>query len=67
MAVAANYIEKILAKFPWIMWIGLLIILFVALEMIFRGGFEVSCNMLSTLNCESEPIDLIKSGMGFTK
>jgi YjbE family integral membrane protein len=32
MAVAANYIAKLLARFPWITWVGLLIILYVALE-----------------------------------
>src|SRR4029434_2983403 len=32
MAVAANYIAKLLARFPWITWIGLLIILYVAID-----------------------------------
>jgi YjbE family integral membrane protein len=30
MALAANYVAKLLARSPWITWIGLLIILFVA-------------------------------------
>jgi YjbE family integral membrane protein len=43
MAVAANYIAKILARFPWISWVGLLVILWVALDMIFDGWREVAC------------------------
>ena len=36
MAVASNYIAKLLGRYPWIAWIGLLIILYVALDMIYR-------------------------------
>jgi YjbE family integral membrane protein len=43
MAVAANFIAGILARYPWITWIGLLIILWVALDMIFDGSREVAC------------------------
>jgi YjbE family integral membrane protein len=43
MAVAANYIAKILARFPWVSWIGLLVILWVAVDMIFDGSREVAC------------------------
>ena len=35
MAVASNYIAKLLGRYPWIAWIGLLIILYVALDMIY--------------------------------
>ena len=43
MAVAANYIARLLARFPWITWIGLLIILYVAIEMMWRGSLELAC------------------------
>jgi len=43
MAVAANYIAKLLARFPWITWVGLLIILYVAIDMMWRGSLEVAC------------------------
>ena len=36
MAVASHYIAKLLVKYPWITWIGLLIILWVALDMIYQ-------------------------------
>lgn len=43
MAVASNYIAKLLARFPWIAWIGLLIILYVALDMIYRDSHKIVC------------------------
>ncbi|WP_088345674.1 MULTISPECIES: TerC family protein [Rhodomicrobium] len=41
MAVAANVIAKLLARYHWITWIGLAIILFVAVDMIYRGAIEL--------------------------
>lgn len=43
MAVAASYIAGLLARYPWIAWIGLLVIVYVALDMIFDGSREVGC------------------------
>ena len=43
MAVASHFIAGLLVKYPWITWIGLLIILWVALSMIYQGMHEVSC------------------------
>lgn len=41
MGAAANYIARLLQKHHWIAWVGLAIILFVALRMIWHGGEEV--------------------------
>ena len=41
MAIAANFIARLLAKYHWITWIGLAIILFVSLDMIYRGLIEL--------------------------
>jgi len=43
MAVASHFIAGLLVKYPWITWIGLLIILWVALSMIYQGSHEVLC------------------------
>ena len=43
MAVASHFIARLLIKYPWISWIGLLIILWVALDMIYSGSHEVTC------------------------
>lgn len=43
MAVASHMIAGLLVKHPWITWIGLFIILWVALDMIYDGSHEVAC------------------------
>lgn len=41
MGVAASFIARVLNRYPWVAYIGLLIILYVALDMIYRGAMEV--------------------------
>ena len=41
MGLAANFIARILEKHRWIAYVGLAIILYVSLDMIYRGGLEV--------------------------
>lgn len=41
MGVAATYIARLLERHRWIAWVGLAIILFVALRMVWHGGVEV--------------------------
>jgi YjbE family integral membrane protein len=41
MAIAATIIARLLARYHWITWIGLAIILFVAVDMIYRGSLEL--------------------------
>ncbi|WP_448585983.1 YjbE family putative metal transport protein [Thermaurantiacus sp.] len=42
MGVAANLIAKLIERHRWIGWLGLLVILYVALKMIWEGGVEVA-------------------------
>lgn len=42
MGLAASLIAKALERHPWIAWVGLLIVLYVAVDMIWRGGHEVA-------------------------
>lgn len=41
MGLAASFIAKLLGKYKWIAYVGFAIILYVALEMIYRGSFEM--------------------------
>lgn len=41
MGIAANFIARLLTRYHWIAYIGLAIIVYVALHMIYRGGLEV--------------------------
>ena len=46
MGIAASFIARLLQRHRWIAYVGLIIILYVSLEMIYRGGHEV----LSVMN-----------------
>jgi YjbE family integral membrane protein len=41
MGLASNLIARLLARYPWIAWVGLGIIMVVALRMIYEGSAEV--------------------------
>lgn len=41
MAIASTWIANLLAAYPWITWIGLLIILYVALSMMWDGWNQI--------------------------
>jgi YjbE family integral membrane protein len=49
MGIAASFIARILQKHRWIAYVGLLVILYVALEMIYRGFNEVRPLIAGTL------------------
>ncbi|MGR3503192.1 TerC family protein [Pseudaestuariivita sp.] len=42
MAFAATIIMKVLAKYPWISWLGLFVLVYVAGEMFYRGFFDIN-------------------------
>jgi YjbE family integral membrane protein len=45
MGVAANYVAGLLEKHRWIAWVGLVIVLYVAVKMIWDGGHEVMAHL----------------------
>ena len=53
MAVASHFIAKLLVQYPWITWIGLAVILFVAFDMIYSGSHEVACKGYG-LGCQTD-------------
>ena len=50
MGVAAEYIARLLARYPWISWVGLALVTFVALRMIYDGSLEVATHSRLTLS-----------------
>lgn len=42
MAFAATLIMKLLTRYPWISWMGLIVLVYVAGEMLFRGVFDAT-------------------------
>jgi len=41
MGVAASFIASLLEKHRWIAWVGLLIVLYIALKLVWEGGHDV--------------------------
>lgn len=49
MAFAATMIMKLLTKYPWISWLGLAVLLYVAGEMMYRGLLDPSHGVLKLI------------------
>ncbi len=45
MGVAATFIAKLLDKHRWIAWVGLLLILYVSIQMIYEGTIDIATNV----------------------
>lgn len=50
MAFAATLIMKLLTKYPWISWAGLVVLIYVAFEMFYRGIWDPVNGILAFLN-----------------
>ena len=42
MGVAANFIARIINRYPWIVYVGIALIVYVAIDMTWRGLFQVT-------------------------
>ncbi len=63
MAIASSYIARLLERYPWIAWIGLIIILYVALDMIYRDSHNVACQAYG-IGCSETIFQGIKNRLG---
>ncbi len=53
MGIAATFIARLLGRYRWIAYVGLLIILYVSLRMMWEGGLEVCDRGLPMLGIDS--------------
>jgi YjbE family integral membrane protein len=53
MALLSTYIAKLLANYHWITWIGLAIIVYVSVDMIWRGTHQVGCAFVPKSVCDA--------------
>ena len=49
MAFAATLIMKLLTRYPWISWLGLAVLIYVAVEMAYRGMFNPVNGVLAVM------------------
>ncbi|MEO8651190.1 MAG: TerC family protein [Hyphomicrobiaceae bacterium] len=66
MAVAASYIAKLLATYPWISWIGLAVIVYVALHMCWTGLHDIGCMYVPADVCYAGMISTVRTLMSGT-
>jgi len=52
MGIAANLVARLLERYRWIAWFGLLIVVAVALELIWKGGGEVWHHLPTSLTTQ---------------
>jgi YjbE family integral membrane protein len=45
MGIAATFIARLLDRYRWLAWVGLLVIVYVAARMIWEGGWEVGASV----------------------
>jgi YjbE family integral membrane protein len=64
MAVAASLIAKLLARYPWVTWLGLFIVLYVALDMMWRGSLEVACMYVPEAVCQQGLVPAVRALVG---
>ncbi|HWJ99873.1 MAG TPA: TerC family protein [Xanthobacteraceae bacterium] len=64
MALIASWLAKLLGRYHWITWIGLLVILQVALDMIWDGSHEVACQFVPKAICDNGWIATMRSLVG---
>jgi YjbE family integral membrane protein len=49
MAFAATLIMKLLTRYPWISWLGLIVLLYVSGDMLYRGIFSADYGLLTLM------------------
>jgi YjbE family integral membrane protein len=61
MALMSAAIAKLLTRHAWISWIGLAIIFYVALDMIWTGGHQVGCRFVPANACEAGALATLRT------
>ena len=63
MAVALHYVAGLLVKHPWIGWLGLAVIVWVAFDMIYGGSHEVTCKAFN-IGCSETLLKALTGRLG---
>jgi YjbE family integral membrane protein len=61
MALMSAWIAALLTRHAWISWIGLAIILYVALQMIWSGGHQIGCRFVPPSTCHAGALETFRT------
>lgn len=60
MAVASHYIAGLLVRHPWISWVGLIVIIYVAFDMSISGTKDIACKVYS-FGCDADTLTFFRN------
>ncbi len=63
MGAAATLIARLLHRYRWIAWVGLLVIFYVSLDMIHRGSAEVCAGITGEQSCQIQDLRDVTSDL----
>jgi len=61
MGLLSHYIAGLLTRHAWIGWIGLAIILYVALDMVWAGSHQVGCRFVPASACQAGALETFRT------
>ena len=61
MGLMSAWIARLLTRYIWISWIGLAIILYVAVDMIWAGSHQVGCRFVAPGTCQAGALETFKT------
>jgi YjbE family integral membrane protein len=61
MGLLSHYIAGLLTKHVWISWIGLAIILYVAIDMIWSGSHQIGCKFVPPSACQAGALTTLQT------
>ena len=61
MGFMSHYIARLLTKYVWISWIGLAIILYVAVDMIWAGSHQIGCQFVPASICKAGALTMLQT------
>ncbi len=61
MGFMSHYIARLLTRHAWISWIGLVIILYVAADMIWTGSHQVGCQFVPAATCQAGALAVLQT------
>jgi predicted tellurium resistance membrane protein TerC len=61
MGFMSHYIARLLTRHMWISWIGLVIILYVAFDMMWSGSHQIGCRFVPPSACRAGALETLQT------
>jgi YjbE family integral membrane protein len=61
MGLLSHYIAGLLTRHAWISWIGLAVVLYVAIDMIWSGSHQIGCKFVPSSACQAGALPTLQT------